>query len=328
MNRYISKRLGIAIVTLFLITIVVFAIIQLPPGDFVDVMVGKMIAEGEVVTQVQIQELRNMYGVDRSFIVQYLDWITGILKGDFGVSLYYNQSVIFIIGETLVNTIVLSLVTLLFTYIVSVPIAIFSAKYQNSIMDYFFNIVGFLGMAVPNFLLAIILMYISQKATGKPLMGLFPEGGITSWETFKEFLRNLIIPVIVIGSSETCGLIRVLRAQLLDEQQKPYILALRAKGVSEAVLIYKYMLRSIINPIVSNLAGILKELFNGSTITAIVLMLPVQGPVLLKALQTQDVYLSGAILLITATIIVLGNVLSDILLSIIDPRIKYEEESN
>lgn len=328
MRKYIIKRLGIAVITLFLITIAVFAIIQLPPGNFVDVMVSNMTAQGEVVTNNQIQELRNMYGVNRPFIVQYLAWITGIFKGNFGTSLYYNQPVISIIGETLGNTLILSFFTLIFTYIVSVPIAIFSAKHQNSILDYFFNIVGFLGMAIPNFLLAIILMYISQRITGKPLMGLIPKGGITSWKTFIEFLKNLIIPVVVIGASETCGLIRILRAQLLDEQQKPYILALRAKGVSEFVLTYKYMLRAIINPIVSNLAGILKELFNGSTITAIVLMLPVQGPVLLKALQTKDTYLSGAILLITAVIIVLGNVLSDVLLSILDPRIKYEEEAN
>jgi peptide/nickel transport system permease protein len=182
-------------------------------------------------------------------------------------------------------------------------------------------------MAVPEFLLAIVLMFLSYKWFGKPIMGLLPEGGITSWPTFLEFLKKLIIPVIVISMSGTCGLIRSIRAQMLDEQEKPYVLCTRAKGVSEKTITYKYEMRAVLNPIVSGLGGMISGIFNGATITAIVLMLPTQGPILFKALQSQDVYLSGGILLISAMLVVTGTLISDLLLAVLDPRIKSLEES-
>lgn len=325
MLKFISKRLVMAFFTIWLITFVVFFVIQLPPGDFVDTMVTSMIAEGETVTEADIINMRAMYGLDKPMITQYYNWITGILRGDWGVSLYYNQNVLVLIKETLANTLILSFFTLIFTYAVSIPIAIYSARHQYSLFDYIFSFIGFLGMAIPNFLLAIILMFVSYKWLGKPIMGMFPEGGVHDFASFLDFLSRLVIPVIVIGTGGTCALIRTIRAQMLDELEKPYVLSTRAKGVSEKMITYKYSMKSVLNPIVSGLGPMIKGIFTGSTITAIVLMLPTNGPVLLKALQTQDFYVSGGILLISAILVVLGTVISDLLLAVLDPRIKTME---
>lgn len=326
-GKYIVKRLGLAAITLLLITFVVFFVIQLPPGDYVDTLVAKMIAEGERVTPQEINSLKEMYGVNRPFLVQYASWLGGVLTGDWGTSFYYNQDILVKIGETLGITLTLSICTMLFTYLISIPIAIYSAKHQYKIGDYLFTFIGFIGMAVPNFLFAILLMYGSFKLFGDPLMGL-PNHGITSFATFLEWVKRMLIPILVIGTSGTCGLIRTVRAQMLDEQSQPYVLALRAKGVSEKAITFKYQMRAVLNPIVSGLGGMISGIFNGSTITAIVLMLPTLGPVLLKALQTQDIYLSGGILLISAILVVAGNLVSDLLLAVLDPRIKLLEEKS
>ncbi len=323
---YIIKRIGMAFLTLLMISVVVFFIIQLPPGDFVDSMVTDMVAQGETVTEQDIANLKAMYRMDRPFLVQYFDWLKGILTGNWGISFYYNQGVLVKIKETLGATLMVSFLTLGVTYIVAIPIAIYSAKNQYSLGDYLFTFLGFVGMAVPNFLLAILLMYLSFKWTGRPIMGLFIDGGITDWASLLEFLKRLIIPITVISLNEACGLIRRIRAQMLDEQEKPYVLCIRAKGTSERTITFKYQMRAILNPIVSGLGGMIAGVFNGSTITAIVLMLPTQGPILLKALQTQDVYLSGGILLISATLVVIGTLISDLLLAALDPRIKLLEE--
>ncbi len=323
--NFVLKRLGLAGITLLLITFVVYFIVQLPPGDYVDTLVANMVAEGERVTEEDVARLKEAYGVDRPFIVQYGTWLGGILTGKWGTSFYYNQDILVKIGETLGMTLLLSLCTLLFSYLISIPIAVFSAKHQYAWGDYLFTFIGFIGMAIPHFLFAILLMYASFKITGKPLMGL-PDHGIASWADLGEWIRRMIIPVLVIGTSSTCGLIRSIRAQLLDEQGQPYVLALRAKGAGEQRITYKYQMRAVLNPIVSGLGHMISGIFNGSTITAIVLMLPTLGPVLLRALQTQDIYLSGGILLISATLVVLGNLISDLLLSVLDPRIKLLEE--
>jgi len=324
--KFIVKRLGLALITLLMITFVVFVVIQLPPGDYVDTLVTKMVAEGETVTEAEVELMREMYGLNRPFIVQYFSWLKGIVSGDWGTSFTYHQGVLVKIGETLGNTIGLSLATMVFTYLLSIPIAIYSAKHQYTVGDYLFTFIGFIGLAIPNFLLAILLMYLTFKWTGEPIMG-FPDVPITSWSTFVEWVKSLTIPILVIGVSGTCGMIRTIRAQMLDEQEKPYVLALRAKGASEKTITYKYEMRAVLNPIISGLGSTLSGIFNGSTITAIVLMLPTLGPVLLKALQTQDIYLSGGILLISAVIVVIGNLLSDLLLSVLDPRVKVLEES-
>lgn len=324
--KFISRRLLMALITMVLVTFVVFLVIQLPPGDFVDTMVAQAISEGERVTEAEVASLKAMYGVDKPFIIQYFRWFGGIVTGDWGTSFYYNQSVLVKISETLGATIILSLATLIFTYILSIPIAIYSARHQYTLGDYTFTFIGFIGMAVPHFLLALVMMYLSYVATGKPIMGL-PNYGVTSWKTLMDWIRSMIIPVLIIGLGNTCSLIRTVRAQMLDEQQLPYVLSVRAKGVGEATLVYKYQMRAVLNPIVSGLGSTLSGIFNGSTITAIVLMLPTLGPVLLKALQVQDVYLSGGILLISASLVVVGNLISDLLLAVLDPRIKLLEES-
>lgn len=310
-----------AALTLLLITLVVFFVIQLPPGDYVDTLVSQMVSEGERVTEADVANLKEMYGMNQPFLAQYFTWLKGVLGGNWGTSFYYHQSVLVKVGETLGITLALSLSTMAFTYLVSIPIAVYSAKHQYSPGDYLFTFIGFIGLAIPNFLFAILLMYASYKITGKPLMGL-PDVPITSFQTFIEWVKSLLIPIIVIGTGGTCSLIRTVRAQMLDEDGQPYILALRAKGVNEKTIIYKYQMRAVLNPIVSGLGNMIAGIFNGSTITAIVLMLPTLGPVLLKALQTQDIYLSGGILLISATLVVAGNLISDLLLAVLDPRIK------
>ena len=320
MIKYIIKRIGTAVVTLGLITVVVFFIIQLPPGDFVDSIITEMITAGDPVTEEMIVILREAYGVDRPFIIQYFDWLSGLLTGNWGVSFFHQQNVLTVINETLVATLILSLVTLIFTYFLSIPAAIFSAKNQYSIGDYIVTALGFVGMAIPNFLFAILLMYFSFRWLGHPLMGL-PNEPVSDWASFVEWVQALIIPTIVIGTSGTAALIRFVRAQLLDEMGKPYVLAARAKGVSENTITYKYQMRSVLNPIVSDLGNLISSIFTGSTIAAIVLMLPTLGPVLLTALQTQDIYLSGGILLISAILVVMGNLISDLLLMVLDPRI-------
>ena len=326
LSKYVIKRLATAVITLLLITVVVFFIIQLPPGDFVDSVVTEMITAGEPVTEEMILYLRQAYGVDRPFIVQYFVWLSGIFTGHWGTSFFHSQNVLTVINQTLAMTLILSLITLIFTYLLSIPAAIFSAKKQYSIGDYIVTGIGFIGMAVPNFLLAIILMYFSFRWLGNPLMGL-PNHPISNWDTFVEWIQALIIPTIVIGTSGTAALIRSIRAQMLDEMGKPYVLAARAKGVSENKITYKYQMRAVLNPIVSDLGNMISGIFTGSTITAIVLMLPTLGPVLLTALQTQDIFLSGGILLISAILVVVGNLISDLLLMVLDPRIKLHKEA-
>lgn len=322
---FIVKRLIMAAITLVLISFVVFFIIQLPPGDYVDTLVTKMVAEGERVSEAEIAQLRQMYGVDRPFIIQYFSWFGGILTGDWGTSFNFNEGVLGIIADYLGPTLLLSISTLIFQYLVSIPIGIYAAKHQYSVGDYILTFVGFIGMAIPNFLFAILLMFFSYKLTGNAIMGMFPEGGIVDFASFLDFLKRLIIPILVIGLGGTCSGIRSTRALMLDEQTRPYILCTRAKGVSEAVLTWKYEVRAILNPTVSGLGGIISSVFNGSTITAIVLLLPTLGPVLLQALKTQDIYLSGGILFISAILVVLGTLLSDLLLAVLDPRIEYTE---
>ena len=325
--EYLLRRLGIAAITMLLITFVVFFVIQLPPGDYVDSLVANRAAEGEVVTEQQISEMKHDYGMDRPFIVRYFSWLKGVFTGNWGTSFYYHENVLSKIKETLGVTMALSLSTMLFTYLVSIPIAIYSAKHQYSVGDYLFTFIGFIGMAIPHFLFAILLMYASLKIWGKPIMGR-PEVRITSWRTFMEWVKSFIIPVIVIGTSGTCSLIRTIRGQMLDEMGQPYVLCIRSKGVKESTITYKYLMWAVLNPIVSGLGNMISSIFNGSTITAIVLMMPTLGPILLTALQTQDIYLSGGILLISAFLVVIGNLISDILLSVLDPRIKLEEEDH
>ena len=331
MLKYIGKRILIMIPTVFIISMVVFFIIQLPPGDFVSSYITTMQSEGEIVTAEIAAQLRAQYGMDQSWIVQYAKWMKNILlHGDFGYSFEYERPVIDIINSRMGLTIAISLITMLFTYLVSLPIGIYSAIKQYSIGDYIFSAIGFLGLATPNFLLAIVLKYLSFKMTGDPLIGLFSDHMLSHGFSFAytgEFLKRLVIPVIVIGTAGTCSVIRTVRGQMLDELVKQYTLTARAKGVSERVITYKYCVRAAINPVVSGLSTSLSSIFTGSTISAIVMNLPIQGPVLYKALLSQDMYLAGSILLIMAILVVLGTLLSDIVLAWLDPRIRFGSRS-
>lgn len=331
MLKYIGKRILLFIPTVLLISFVIFFIIQLPPGDYVTSYISRMQAEGEVFTAQDIEVLRAQYGLDKPWYLQYVQWIMNILtKGDFGYSFTYSRPVWSVIMDRLYLTITVSLIIMLFTYLVSIPIGIYSANHQYSVGDYIFTSIGFLGMATPNFLLAIILMYLSFKWTGNSLLGLFSndmlQNGVTL-SNFGDFMKRMIIPTIVIGTAGTCGVIRTVRAQMLDEKAKQYALTARAKGVSEWVITYKYCLRAALNPVVSGLAHSLSSIFSGSTISAIVMNLAIQGPVLYEALKYQDMYLAGTILLIQGILVVIGTLISDIILAWMDPRIRFTERS-
>lgn len=332
MIKYILKRFGLMIPTVLLISLVVFIVIQLPPGDFISSYMAQMMESGEDVNEEIIAALREAYGLDQPFLGQYYKWISGIvLRADFGYSFTYLKPVVTVIKQRMGVTILISVVSLLFTYFVSIPIGIYSAVRQYTIGDYIFMILGFLGMATPNFLLAIILMYLSYRWTGNPLLGLFTDDMIINGITFGNFgelLRRMVIPVIVIGTSSTCGVIRVVRAQMLDELGKKYTLTARAKGLSERKITYKYCVRAAMNPTISSLAWILSGIFTGSTIAAIVLNLPMQGPILLEALMFQDMYLAGGFLLIMALLVVSGMLLSDLMLAWLDPRIRLTKETS
>ncbi len=328
MLNYTIKRMLLFIPTVLIISIVIFFIIQLPEGDFVSSYVARMQAEGEVFSSADIENLRSQYGIDQPWYTQYANWMGKIItKGDFGYSFSYSRPVWSVIMDRLALTIIVSVVILMFTYLVSIPIGIYSALHQYSPGDYIFTAIGFLGMATPNFLLAIILMYFSFKWTGDPLLGLFSkemlQEGLHLYN-FGEFLQRMVIPIIVIGTAGTCGIIRTVRGQMLDEQSKQYTLTARAKGVPEHVIVYKYCLRAALNPVASGLAKALSNVFSGSTISAIVMNLAIQGPVLYEALRSQDMYLAGTILLVQAVLVVIGTLLSDLLLAWLDPRIRFE----
>lgn len=332
MRIYILKRMLMFIPTVLLVSVVVFFIIQLPPGDYVTGYVARMSAEGEVFTSEDIVKIREQYGLDRPWYSQYTHWMKGIVtEGDFGYSFSYSRPVWSVIMDRLALTIIITIIIMAFTYFVSIPIGVYSALHQYSPGDFIFTAIGFLGMATPNFLLAIVLMFSSFKLTGDPLIGLFSEEMLRegmNFSNFGSFLKHLIIPIIVIGTASTCGIIRTVRAQMLDEITKQYILTARAKGVSEKIITYKYCLRSALNPVVSGLAHSLSSIFSGSTISAIVMNLAIQGPVLLTALKNQDMYLAGTILLVQALLVVIGTLLSDIVLAWMDPRIRYAERSS
>lgn len=328
MLKYTIKRIFLFLPTVLTISFVIFFIIQLPEGDFVSSYIARMQAEGEVFTAEDVENLRTQYGIDRPWYVQYTHWIGKIVtEGDFGYSFAYSRPVWSVIMDRLALTIIISITIMIFTYLVSIPIGIYSALHQYSLGDYFFTAFGFLGMATPNFLLAIILMYFSFKWTGDPLLGLFSkemlQEGVHLYN-FGEFLHRMIIPTIVIGTAGTAGIIRTMRGQMLDEQTKQYTLTARAKGVPEYVIVYKYCLRAALNPVASGLAKALSNIFSGSTISAIVMNLAIQGPVLYEALKSQDMYLAGTILLVQAILVVIGTLLSDLSLAWLDPRIRFD----
>lgn len=313
--------------TLFFISLVSFYIIQLPPGDYLSSMASAMSAQGESVNQAQLEALKARYGFDQPIYVQYWKWITGILtRGDFGQSFEWNRPVSSLIWARLGITMGLSLLSTLFIWAVAFPIGIYSATNKYSVGDYVATFVGFIGLATPNFLFALILMYVGFKYFGQSPGGLFsPEYVGAPWSLAKlgDLLSHLWVPVVVIGSAGTAGLIRILRANLLDELNRPYVTTARAKGVPEGRLLRKYPLRLALNPFVSGIGGLLPGLISGEAIIGIVLNLPTTGQLLLGALQAQDMYLAGSFILMVSVLAVIGVLISDLCLAWLDPRIQY-----
>lgn len=328
MLQFIIRRAFLMIPTLIAISIVTFIIIQLPPGDFFSTYVSNLAAMGESVDQTMVDSIKRQYGFGEPAYVQYAKWVTNIVtKGDFGRSFQRQQPVTDLIGDRLLLTIVLSLFALLITWVLAFPIGIFSAVRQYSVGDYAFTFLGFIGLAVPSFLIALVLMYLAFRYFGMTVGGLFStEFSDAPWSIarVKDLLKHLWIPTIIIALEGTAGLIRVMRANLLDELHKPYYITAKAKGLSEFQALIQYPVRVALNPWVSSVGWILPGLVSGATIISVVLSLPTTGPMQLEALRSQDMYLAGSFILLLSVLTVFGTLLSDILLAWLDPRIRYQ----
>ncbi len=327
MLNYIVRRILIMIPTLLVISVLIFVIIQLPPGDIITSRLQELQAEGQEVSVEQIAALRQRYHLNDPLQVQYLKWIGGFLQGDLGYSVMYGQSVNNLIWERLGYTLLITMTATLFTWMVAFPVGVYSALRQYSAVDYIATVGAFLGLATPNFLLALVLMYLGYEWFGIAVGGLFsPEYAGAQWSIakFLDLLGHLWIPAVVIGTAGMAGLMRIMRANLLDELGKPYVTTALAKGLSPVRLVIKYPLRIAINPFISTVGWMLPALISGAAITSVVLSLPTTGPLLLESLQNQDMYLAGSFLMILSTLTVLGTLISDILLAITDPRIRYE----
>jgi len=328
MLSYALRRFLYMIVLLVILSVVVFIIIQLPPGDYATAYIQRMkLQGGGEVTEDKIAAIRHQYGLDLPMYAQYLKWASGLLRGDLGRSFQWNRPIQELLAERLPITIVLSLVTLLFTYIVAIPIGIYAATHQYSVFDYAFTVIGFVGMAVPGFLFALIMLFLMYELFGVSAGGLFSReyaGAAWSWPKVWDMIKHLWTPIIVIGTAGTAGLIRVMRATLLDELSKPYVETARAKGVAETRMLLKYPVRVAINPILSTIGWTLPDIFSGSTIVSIVLLLPTVGPLLLEALRVQDFFVAGSIVMILTSLTFVGTFISDILLAWADPRVRFD----
>jgi peptide/nickel transport system permease protein len=325
MLSYLVRRILIMVPTLIAISAIVFVIIQLPPGDYLTTMIEELRASGEATSMEKIEFLRAQYGLDKPPIEQYFYWVLGMLHGDLGWSFEYNLPVSKVIGERLVMSLLVALTTVIFTYIVAFPIGIYSATHQYSVGDYTLTLFGFLGLATPSFLLALVLLYVANVSFGTSIGGLMDPAYVDqamSWAKFKSVLEHLWIPVVVIGLSGTAAMIRRLRANLLDELQKQYVVTGRAKGLPPGRLLFKYPLRMALNPFIADIGSLLPSLISGAAIVSVVLSLPTNGPMLLRALQAQDMYLAGSFLMIEAVLVVIGVFVSDLALAALDPRIR------
>lgn len=327
MARYIIRRILLMIPTLLVISALVFTIIELPPGDYIESFVAQIEAQGEAANPELLEFLRHQYGFDKPAYERYFTWVFGMVQGDFGFSFEYHLPVTKVVGDRVFLTILISIATILFTWAVAFPIAIYSATHQYSWGDHGLTFIGLLGLATPNFLLALILLYFANVVFGTSIGGLMdPEYLNQPWSVGKvlSVLEHLWVPVVVVGTAGTAGLIRRLRANLLDELQKHYVVAARAKGLPQGRLLVKYPLRVAINFLVSDIGHILPHIISGSELVAIVLSLPTTGPVLISALQSQDMYLAGSFLMFLATLTVVGVLISDLALTALDPRIRLE----
>ena len=315
------------VVLLFVISVFSFIVIQLPPGDYLTSYIMTLQTQQGTVDESMIEALRKQYGLDLPMYDQYIFWIKNMFKGDFGWSFEWKQPVGKLIADRLPMTVLLSILTLIFTYVIAVPIGIYSATHQYSFGDFFFTIIGFVGLATPSFFLALVLMFLFNKYLGFSVGGIFSTQYIDapwSFAKFMDLLKHLPIPIFVIGLAGTASIIRVMRGCLLDELRQQYVITARAKGLSERKLLYKYPVRVAMNPIISTIGWVLPGIVSGATITAIVLDIPTVGNLLYSALLSQDTYLAGSSIMILAFLTIIGTFISDLLLAWADPRIQYQ----
>ncbi|MFN4310374.1 MAG: ABC transporter permease [Ferrovibrio sp.] len=334
MLLYLARRLLLMIPTLLVISLFIFIIIKLPPGDYLTNQIAELRAQGETSALERAEFLRSQYALDRPMVEQYAIWMgfwpgpngfSGLLQGDWGWSFEYNRPVGELIGDRLVMTAIINFFTILFIYVVAFPIGVYSATRQYSWGDYGFTLLGYIGLATPNFLLALVLLYYSNRWFGVSMGGLVdPELIDQPWNAEKigSLMAHMVVPVIVIGTSGTAAMIRRLRANLLDELQKQYVTTARAKGLPPLRLLVKYPIRMALNPFISDIGNLLPSVVSGSVIVSVVMSLPTAGPMLLGALQSLDQYLAGSFLMFLALLTVVGMLISDILLALLDPRIR------
>ena len=327
MGAFIVRRVLMLIPFLFLVSALSFVVIQLPPGSFVDTYKRNLEAQGGVVNEAQLQALEVRYGLDKPLLVQYGIWISNIIfRGDFGNSFTYQRPVIDILKERLPRTISISLVSIVFTWIIAIPLGIIAALKKNTVWDYLLTFLSFIGLSLPAFLLAILLMYVVFANTGWLVTGLYsPEFQDAPWSVakFVDLLKNVWLPLVVLAVTGAAGTIRVLRATLLDELQKPYVITARAKGLPEWRVILKYPVRLAINPMISTIGWLLPAVVGGELVVSKVLNLPTVGPIILAATLAQDMYLAGAFVLLLSMLTLIGTLISDVLLAWLDPRIRY-----
>ncbi len=324
MFAYVVRRVLVMAPTLLAISALVFFIIQLPPGDYLTTIIIELEQQGEAGRE-RIEFLRQEYGLDKPMIEQYFVWLFGMLQGDFGWSFEHQLPVTEVVGDRMFLTFVVSFTTIIFVYIVSFPIGVYSAVRQYSVGDYTLTFLGFVGLATPNFLLALVLMYIANVYFGTSIGGLMdPEftDQPWTWDKVVSVLEHLWVPVVVIGTSGTAGMIRRLRANLLDELHKQYVITAKAKGLPRGKALVKYPLRMALNPFIADIGNLLPEIISGSVIISVVISMPTTGPMLLTALQSQDMYLAGSFLMFVAGLTVLGTLVSDLALAVLDPRIR------
>ena len=325
MLTYLARRVALGLLTIWAVSVLSFVIIQLPPGDFVTTYIARLSESGTTASEAEAAALRAEYGLDQPMVVQYGKWVFQIMQGNFGISLDTHQPVINVIGERIWLTMIVTIAAILFTWALALPIGIYSAVRQYSIADYVVTFLGFMGLAVPSFLLALVLMYVGVVRFGAHVGGLFSaEFSLAPWSAAKvwDLVQHLPIPAIVLGLAGTAQLIRIMRANLLDELRKPYVITARAKGLSERRVILKYPVRVALNPFASTIGFLFPQVVSGSIIVSLVLSLPTVGPLLLQSLLNQDMFLAGAIVMLIGVMTVTGMLVSDLVLVWLDPRIR------
>ena len=327
MIDYVLRRIVYMVVVLVIISVCAFVIIQLPPGDYLTDYLARLQSRSTGIDEAMIEALRRQYGLDLPAHLQYLRWVGKMVRGDFGQSFSFEEPVSVLLMQRLPMTVLISLLSLVFVYAVSIPIGIYSATHQYSLTDYGITVIGFIGLATPNFLLALVLMLLFFQFFGLNIGGLSSIQYVDApWSIakFLDLLAHLPVPIVVIGTAGTAGLIRVLRSSLLDELSKQYVITARAKGLAEKSLLFKYPVRVAVNPIISTVGWILPGIVSGETIVAIVLGLPTIGPLVFRSLMQQDMFLAGSTIMILSFLTVVGTLISDLLLVIVDPRIRFE----